>query len=105
MSKKEYFRTPGGGGGGGGTLIFSNIRSPGYVGSRNFFGFKILNFNILGFFRKMNIFEGMKILWVITKLDYLGVICMHFRVFSKGQGTELGIFLGDGKISIFFGGT
>ena len=34
----------------------------------------------------MNILLGMKILWifsgVITKLGYIGVISMHFRVFS-----------------------
>ena len=48
-----------GGGGGGGTLIFSHIRRLG-----PFFGFKILNFNIFGFFIKMNIFGGMKILWI-----------------------------------------
>ena len=46
---------------------------------------------------------------------YLRVISMHFRVFSKGQGTELGIFWGEGvakisnilgclKFLIFFGG-
>ena len=39
------------------------------------------------------------ILWmffgVITKLDlYLGVISMHFRVFSEGPGTEWGYFWG-----------
>ena len=31
-------------------------------------------------------------------LLYLGVISMHFRVFSLGQGTEWGIFLGFAKI-------
>ena len=68
--------------GGGGTLIFSYIRRLG-----SFFGFKILNFIIfLGFSEKVIIF-GMKNLWiffgVITKFDlYLGVISMHFRVFS-----------------------
>ena len=61
-----------GGGGGGGTLIFSYICRLGYfffgrVGSK--FCFSIF----LGGFRKMNIFGGMKILWiffrVITKWD------------------------------------
>ena len=34
---------------------------------------------------------------------YLGVISMHFMVFSQGQGTEWGIFIGVAKISnIFF---
>ena len=28
---------------------------------------------------------------------------MHFRVFSKGQGTEWGIFFGLLKFQIFFG--
>ena len=28
---------------------------------------------------------------------------MHFRVFSKGQGTEWGYFLGSLKFQIFFG--
>ena len=46
-----------GGRGGGGTLIFSYISRLG-----SFFWFKILNFNILGVFRKMNIFWGMEIL-------------------------------------------
>ena len=43
-----------GGGGGGGTLIFSHIRRLGPF----FWGVKILNFNIFGVFRKMNIFWG-----------------------------------------------
>ena len=62
--------------GGGGTLIF-------HIGLDHFWGFKIF-----GVFRKMNIF-----LWyedfvdigggdVITKWLVLGVISMHFRVFS-----------------------
>ena len=33
---------------------------------------------------------------------YLGVISMHFRVFSEGQGTEWGYFLGLLKFQIFF---
>ena len=40
------------------------------------------------------------ILGVITK----GVISMHFRVVSKGQGTELGIFFGFVKFHFFFWG-
>ena len=35
---------------------------------------------------------------------YLGVISMHFRIFSEGQGTEWGIFLGVSKISNIFWG-
>ena len=54
----------------GGTLIVSYIRR---LGSS--LGFKILNFNIVWVFRKMNIFGGMKILWIffgfITQLDYI----------------------------------
>ena len=68
------------GGGGGGTLIFSHIRRPG-----QFFGFKILNFNILGVFRKMNIFGGYEdfvdIFWGSSQnWASLRVISMHFRV-------------------------
>ena len=62
-----------------------------------------MNFNILGFlFQKNEYFLGYEdfvdILGVITK----GVISMHFRVVSKGQGTELGIFLGFVKFIFFF---
>ena len=51
----------------------------------------------------MNIFEGMKILWIFLgghhKIGlYLGVISMHFRVFSQGQGTEWGMFFTSYKI-------
>ena len=46
----------------------------------------------MGVFRKLNIFVGMKILWIFFgghhKIGrYLEVISMHFRVFSEGQGT------------------
>ena len=65
----------------GGTLIFSYI-------SRlwSFFLFKILNFNIFGGFQKKKIL-GMKILWIFFgghhKIGlHLGVISMHFSVFS-----------------------
>ena len=51
---------PGGGGGGGGYLIWSYIRR-----LESFLGFEILNFNIFwGFHKNMNIFGGMKILWI-----------------------------------------
>ena len=54
-------------------------------------GFRILNSNILGGFQK--------ILWIFLggyhKIGlYSEVISMHFRVFSEGQGTDWGIFLG-----------
>ena len=50
-------------------------------------GVKILNFDIFGGFQKNDIFFGMKILWIFFfghhKIGlYLGVISMHFRVFS-----------------------
>ena len=58
-----------------------------YIGTGYFFWFKLLNFNFLGFFffRKLNIFGGMKILWiffwVITKIGlYLEVISIHLKV-------------------------
>ena len=52
-----------------------------------------------GVFRKINIFWDMKILWIFLG-DYhrtglaLGVICMHFRVFSQCQGTEWEYYFG-----------
>ena len=53
----------------------------------------------------------MKILWIFFffghhKIElYLGVISMHFRVFSyKGQGTEWGIFFGVLEIPDIFRG-
>ena len=66
---------------GGDTLIFSYIRRLWPF----FGGFKILNFNILGFFRTMNIFGGMDILWLSFWGPYkigldLEVISMHFNV-------------------------
>ena len=55
----------------------------------------------------MNIFWGMKILLRFFgghhKIGlYSGVISLHFRVFSYGQGTEWGYFFF--KFQIFFGG-
>ena len=35
---------------------------------------------------------------------YLGVISMHFRILSYGQGTDWGIYFGVGKISNIFWG-
>ena len=54
-------------GGGGGTLIFSYIRRLG-----SFLWFKILNFNIFGFFKK-NYFLGYE--------DFLGVISKTLKSF------------------------
>ena len=96
----RILKTWGGGGGGqrGGSGEPLNPRGGGvlryfhtYVGSGHYWGFKILNFNFFFFFfflggggggvRKMNIFGGMKILWIIffwggggganAKLDYI----------------------------------
>ena len=68
----------------GDTLIYSYISKLGA-----FLGFKISNFNILFFFffRKMNIFGTMKILWMFSWGHHktglvLGVISMHFMFFS-----------------------
>ena len=81
-----------------------------YVGLGYFLGFKILNFNIFGDFKKKLVFFGV---WRFCgyfigghhKIGlYLGVISMHFRVFSYRQGTEWGIFFGSLKFQIFFGG-
>ena len=45
-------------------------------------------------------FEGFDIFFGHHKIElYLGVISMHFRDFSEGQGTEWGIFFGVAKIS------
>ena len=57
------------------------------VGSGHCLGFKILNFNIFWGFNKINIFWGyedfVNIVWGYQKIGlYLGVISMHFRVFS-----------------------
>ena len=72
---------------GWGTLIFSYIRR---FGSFFFFGgggFKTLNFNIFWGFQKNKYFFGYEdfedILGGHHKIGlYLGVISMHFRVFS-----------------------
>ena len=70
-----------GGGGGGGTLIFLYISR-----LRPFFFVQHLEFHIFRGIRKMNIFGGTKILWIVfgghQKIGlYLKVISMHFRVF------------------------
>ena len=54
-------------GGGGGTLIFSHIRRLG-----PFLGFKILNFNIFGVFRKINIFGGYE--------DFVDIFGGHHKI-------------------------
>ena len=66
----------------GGALIFSHM----YVRLDHCFGFKILSFNFFlgggggGGFRTMNIFGGMKLLWIFFWGE--GVIIVHFRAFS-----------------------
>ena len=58
-----------------------------------------------GFFRKINIFWGYEVLRIFLGVITKGVISMHFRVVSKGQGTELGIFFGlVVKFQLFGGG-
>ena len=88
---------------GGCTLIFSHMRRLNWA----IFWFKILNFNNYWVFRKMNIFLAMKILWIFfggssQNWASLRVVSMHFRVFFKVKGTELGYFLGLLRFQIFF---
>ena len=48
---------------------------------------------------------GYKVLWIFLGVITKGVISMHFRVVSKGQGTELGIYFGlVVKFQLFRGG-
>ena len=59
---------------------------------RSLFWVQNFEFLILEVFSKINIFWDMKILLIFSKGHhkiglYLGDISMHFRVFSKGQGT------------------
>ena len=59
---------------------------------RSLFWVQNFEFLIFGVFSIINIFWDMKILLIFSKGHhkiglYLGVISMHFRVFSKGQGT------------------
>ena len=66
-----------------------------------------MDFNIFEGFQKNEYFLEYKdfvdMFLVHNKLGpKLGVISMHFRVFSLGQGTEWGIFLGVAKISNIF---
>ena len=61
-----------------------------------------MKLNIFGVFKKTKYFLGYEVFVDIFGL-YLGVISMDFRVFSKGQGTEGGYFLGFLKFQTFFG--
>ena len=53
----------------------------------------------LGYEDFVDIFLGSSQNWASLR-----VISMQYRVFFKGQGTELGYFLGLLKFQIFFGG-
>ena len=75
----------GGGGGGGYSEIFIHT-----LAQVNFFGFKILNFNIFGVFQKNQYFWGYEYFVGFFggrhKIGlYLGVISMHFRVFFRAR--------------------
>ena len=80
LSLWSLFQAQGGGGGG----VLGNVDT--YVGSGYFLGFKILNFNIFGGFQKkyfLGYEDFVDIFWGHHKIGlYLGVISMHFRVFS-----------------------
>ena len=86
-------------------LHLRSICPPRDIGSGYFMGVQNFEFQYFSF-RKLNIFWGMKILWIffgghhIIRL-YLEVISMHFRVLSEGQGTYWRIFLGLLKFQIF----
>ena len=88
-----------------GTLIFTYIRRLG-----PFFG--VQNFEFQYFFlvfRKMNIFGGMKILWIFfgghKKIGlYLGVISMQFMVFTLKSRYRMEDILGLLKFQIYFWG-
>ena len=94
---------------GGDTLIISYIRR---LGSFFFLGGGGVKFLISIFFevfRKINIEDFVDIFFFFFwgggdhKIGlYLGVISMQLRVFSKGRGTELGVFFGVAKFQIFF---
>ena len=66
-----------GGGGGAGTLKFSYICMLG-----QFFGFKILNFNILGGFRKNKYFLGYEDFVDIFFWSFLTIFRGHFDAFQ-----------------------
>ena len=78
-----------------------------YVGSGHFLRVQNFEFQYFLGFSDSEYFLGygdfVDIFWSHHKIGlYLGLISMHFRVFSKGKGTEWGwnIF-GVAKISIF----
>ena len=92
---------------GGGTLILKYTRSLG-----SFFWVQNFEFQYFFGFSEKSIFFGVKdfvdIFWGggggHHKIGlYLGVISMHVRVFSKGQGTEWRYFFGSLKFQLCFG--
>ena len=103
--KSYYAVIPMGGGGGGYYDIFIHV----YVGSGHFFwgGGQNFEFQYFWGFQKNKYFLGYEdvvdIFWGHHKIRlYLGVISMHFMVFSSVHGTECGIFFGVVKISNIF---
>ena len=71
-----------------------------YVGSDHFWGFKSFKFNIVWVFRKMNIFGGMKKLWILQNWTIWcvcqgrgGGISIHFKAFLKVKVQNGNIFL------------
>ena len=87
---------------GGGTLIFSHIRRLGL-----FFWVQTSEFQYFWGFQKNEYFFDMKILRIFfggssQNWASFRVISMHFRVFFKVKGTELGYFFGLLKFQIFF---
>ena len=78
-----------------------------YIGSGHLLG--VQNFEFQYFWvvlEKLIFLGGMKTLWIFLgghhKIGiYVGVISMHFRVFSEGQCKEWGIFFGLLKFQIF----
>ena len=85
----------------GGTLICSYIRRLG-----SFFWVQSIEFQYFLWFSEKIIFLGyedfMDMFLGHHKIRlHLGVISMHFRVFSQGQGTEWGIVFGLLKFQIF----
>ena len=90
---------------GGDTLIFSHVRR-----LRLFFGGSKFWISIFfGVFRKMNIFGGVKILWIFLgghhKIGLVwGSFLCNLGVFFKVKVQKLGYFFGLLKFQIFFGG-
>ena len=63
-----------------------------YVGSDHFWGFKFFNFNIVWVFRKMNIFWGMKKLWILQNWT-IWCVCVGGGGWGKGISIHFKDFL------------